>query len=211
MLDKNILLINKPRGLSSAQVVSQIKKIYGVKKAGHAGTLDKEAEGLLIIGLDQATKKLADYQKMAKEYRVKIRLGIKTETDDLSGKILQTRSIEKITLGKIKKTLKTFFGEHQQRPPVYSAVKIKGRPAYKLARTGKTVKLKRKTVTLVKAKISQFEPPYLSLVMKTSKGFYVRSFARDLGEKLGCGATTAEIVRTAIGPYDLEKASRIKI
>lgn len=208
MLDKNILLIHKPKGISSAQAVSRVKKAFQAKKAGHAGTLDKEASGLLIIGLNQGTKKLPSFVKLPKEYEVKIKLGLKTNTDDLSGKIVREKPTKGITLAKIEKTLKQFLGKQEQIPPVYSAIKIKGQPAYRLARKGQTVKLKPKTVELIEAKIFAFKPPYLSLHLKTSKGFYVRSLARDLGEKLGCGATVAELARTAIGSYQLSQAQK---
>lgn len=204
--DKDILLISKPPGISSAQMVSRIKKTLGVKKAGHAGTLDKEAEGLLIIGLNQGTKKLTQLQKLAKEYEVKIKLGITTDTDDLSGKIIKEKPISNITLNKIKTALEEFRGEKLQTPPLYSAVKIKGQPAYKLARQGKKPDIKAKTVTLHQVKILKFSPPFLELKLKTSKGFYVRSLARDLGEKIGCGATVASLRRIAIGPYQLSEA-----
>jgi len=211
MLDKNILLINKPRGISSAQAVNQVKKALGVKKAGHAGTLDKEAAGLLIVGFNQGTKKLAAYQSLPKKYWVKIKLGIKTDTDDLTGKIIGRKPISGLTLTKIEKTLEKFLGPQSQVPPRFSAVKLKGKPAYRLAREGKKVKLKPKKVVLLAAKIKEFTPPYLTLELKTSKGFYVRSLARDLGEKLGCGAAVAELIRTAIGPYRLSQAQSLQL
>lgn len=206
MLDKDIILVNKPRGISSAQAVSRIKKALKVKKAGHAGTLDKEAEGLLVVGVNKGTKKLAFFAKLPKKYQVKIKLGVKTDTDDLSGRVIRKKTIKGITLPKLEKALKGFLGKQEQVPPVYSAVKIKGKPAYRLARKGQAVELKPKTVELIKANILEFAPPYLTLELETSKGFYVRSLARDLGEKLGCGATVAELTRTAIGPYELSQA-----
>lgn len=209
MLDKNILLIHKPKGISSAQAVSKIKKDFQAKKAGHAGTLDKEASGLLIIGLNQETKKLSVFMKLPKKYQVKIKLGVQTETDDLSGKIIKEKSIKDITLGKIEKTLKQFLGKKQQTPPVYSAVKIKGQPAYRLARKKQEVKLEPKMVELMEVNVLTFKSPFLTLALKTSKGFYVRSLARDLGKKLGCGATVAELSRTAIGPYQLSQAKKL--
>lgn len=211
MLDQDILLINKPKGISSAQAVNKIKKSLSIKKAGHAGTLDKEAEGLLIVGLDKGTKKLSLYQKLPKTYRAKIKLGVKTDTDDLSGKIIKTASTEGITQEKIEKTLKQFMGKHPQIPPAFSAVKLQGKPAYKLARQGRRPRLSAKEVELLQVKTLDFSLPYFTLELKTSKGFYVRSFARDLGEKLGCGAAVAELTRTAIGPYKLEKAASLKL
>lgn len=211
MLDKDIILVNKPKGISSAQAVSRIKKALKVKKAGHAGTLDKEAEGLLIIGMDKGTKKLSFLAELPKKYQVKIKLGVKTDTDDLSGRVIRKKAIKGITLPKVKKALKGSLGKHEQIPPVYSAVKIKGKPAYRLARKGQAVELKPKTVELIKANILEFVPPYLTLELETSKGFYVRSLARDLGEKLGCGATIAELTRTAIGPHKLEKARLVEV
>jgi len=209
--NKDILLINKPKGISSAQAVNKIKKSLGVKKAGHAGTLDKEAEGLLIVGLGRGTKKLPSYQQLPKTYRVKIKLGVSTDTDDLSGKIIGEKPTKGITREKVEKTLKQFIGKHLQVPPVYSAVKLQGKPAYKLARQGQKPRLTAKEVELLQTKILDFSLPYLALELKTSKGFYVRSFARDLGQVLGCGAAVAELTRTAIGPYKLEKAAPFKL
>jgi tRNA pseudouridine55 synthase len=207
MLDKNILLINKPMGISSAQAVNRIKKVLNIKKAGHAGTLDKEASGLLIVGLDKGTKKLPLFQKLPKTYKVKIKLGVKTETDDLSGKIIEERPIKGLTQPKLENTIRKFIGQHPQVPPLFSAVKLKGKPAYKLARKGQKPKLKPKKVELFSAEILEFNPPWATLTLQTSKGFYVRSLVRDLGEKLGCGATVAELIRTAIGPYLLSQAT----
>jgi tRNA pseudouridine55 synthase len=209
MLEKNILLINKPIGISSAQVGNLLKKTLKIKKIGHAGTLDKEASGLLIFGLDQGTKKLSFFQKLTKTYKTKIKLGIRTNTDDLSGKIIQEKPIKGLTRSKIEKALKEFLGKKDQVPPDYSAIKLKGKPAYKLARKGEKLKLKPKQVELFSAEILEFKPPFLTLIIETSKGFYVRSLARDLGNKLGCGATIAELIRTKIGPYSLSQAKSI--
>ncbi len=210
MLDENILLINKPVGISSAQVGNRIKKILNIKKVGHAGTLDKEASGLLIFGLEKGTKKLPLFQKLPKTYKVKVRLGVKTDTDDLSGKIIERRLIKGLSQKKIEKTIRQFLGKHPQVPPEFSAVKVRGKRAYKLARKGQAVKLKPKTVELFSAEILEFSPPYLTLNLETSKGFYVRSLVRDLGEELGCGATVAELIRTGIGPYSLSQAKTIQ-
>jgi tRNA pseudouridine55 synthase len=209
MLGKDILLINKPVGISSAQVGNRIKRTLNIKKVGHAGTLDKEASGLLIFGIGKGTKKLPLFQKLPKTYKVKIKLGVKTDTDDLSGKIIEEKSVKGVTRSKVEKTLKEFLGKKPQVPPIYSAVKLKGKPAYKLARKGEKPHLKPKEVELFSAEILEFELPYLTLILKTSKGFYVRSLVRDLGEKLGCGATVAELIRTAIGPYSLSQAKTL--
>ncbi len=209
MLDKDILLVNKPTGISSAQVGNLLKKALNVKKIGHAGTLDKEASGLLIFGLNKGTKKLFLFQKLPKTYKVKIKLGTKTDTDDLSGETIEEKPVEGINRSKLEKTLKEFLGQKPQIPPLYSAVKLKGKPAYKLARKGERPQLKPKTVELFSAEIIEFKFPYLTLILKTSKGFYVRSLVRDLGEKLGCGATVAVLIRTQIGPYSLSQAKTI--
>lgn len=207
MLDKDILLINKPRGISSAQAVNRIKKALKIKKAGHAGTLDKEASGLLVIGLNKGTKKLPLFQKLPKTYKVKIKLGVKSETDDLSGKIIEEKPIKGITQTKLQNTISRFLGRKLQVPPLFSAVKLKGKPAYQLARKGEKPKLKPKKVELFSVEILEFNPPWATLILQTSKGFYVRSLVRDLGERLGCGATVAELTRTAIGPYPLSQAA----
>ena len=209
MLDKDIILVNKPKGISSAQAVNRIKRALGVKKVGHAGTLDMEASGLLIVGINKGTKKLPFFQKLPKTYKVKIKLGVKTETDDLSGKIIEERPIKGIIKPKFENTIRQFIALPPQVPPAYSAVKLKGKPAYKLARKGEIPKLKPKKVELFSAKILEFNPPWATLTLQTSKGFYVRSLVRDLGEELGCGATVAELIRTAIGPYLLSQAEKL--
>ena len=209
MLDKDILLINKPVGISSAQVGNILKKTLDINKVGHAGTLDKEASGLLIFGMGKGTKKLPLFQKMPKTYKVKIELGVKTDTDDLSGKIIKEHPVKGITRSKVEKALKQFLGKKPQVPPLYSAVKLQGKPAYKLARKGKKPQLKSKEVELFSVEILEFELPYVTLMLETSKGFYVRSLARDLGKELGCGATVAELIRTAIGPYSLSQAKTV--
>lgn len=209
MLDEDILLINKPLGISSAQVGNRIKKILKIQKVGHAGTLDKEASGLLIFGLNKGTKKLPLFQKLPKAYKVKIKLGIRTDTDDLSGEIIEEKPVEGVTHLKIEKALKEFLGKKPQVPPIYSAVKLQGKPAYKLARKGEKIELKPKLVELFSAEILEFKLPYLTLNLETSKGFYVRSLVRDLGEKLGCGATVAALIRTQIGPYSLSQAKKL--
>jgi len=209
MLDEDILLINKPVGISSAQVGNVLKRTLNIKKIGHAGTLDKEASGLLIFGLGKGTKKLSLFQKMPKTYKVKVKLGIKTDTDDLSGKIIEEKPIKGIDRLKVEKTLKQFLGKKPQVPPIYSAVKLQGKPAYKLARKGEKPELKPKEVELFSFEILEFKLPCLTLIIKTSKGFYVRSLVRDLGEELGCGATVAELIRTQIGPYSLSQAKTL--
>jgi tRNA pseudouridine55 synthase len=209
MLGENILLINKPVGISSAQVGNRIKKILNIQKVGHAGTLDKEASGLLIFGLNKGTKKLFLFQRLPKTYQVKIKLGIKTDTDDLSGEIIEEKRVEDMTRSKVEKTLKEFLGKKPQIPPIYSAVKLQGKPAYKLSREGEKIELKPKLVELFSFEILEFKLPYLTLILKTSKGFYVRSLVRDLGEKLGCGATVAALIRTRIGPYSLSHAKTL--
>jgi tRNA pseudouridine55 synthase len=209
MLDEDILLINKPLGISSAQVGNILKKKLKIKKIGHAGTLDKEASGLLIFGIGKGTRKLTLFQKLPKTYKVKIKLGVKTDTDDLSGKIIEEKQVEGITCSRLVKTLKEFLGQKPQIPPLYSAIKIKGKPAYKLARKGEKIEFEPKLVELFSFEILEFKLPYLILILKTSKGFYVRSLVRDLGEKLGCGATVAELIRTAIGPYSLSQAKKL--
>ena len=209
MLDKDILLINKPLGISSAQVGNILKKTLDIKKIGHAGTLDKEASGLLIFGINKGTKKLSFFQKLPKTYKVKIKLGTRTDTDDLSGKIIEEKQVKGVTRSKVEKTLQEFLGKKPQVPPIYSAVKLQGKPAYKLARKGEKPELKPKEVDLFSFEVLEFNLPYLTLMLETSKGFYVRSLARDLGEKLGCGATVAELIRTQIGPYSLSQAKTL--
>lgn len=203
-----ILLINKPKGISSAQVVNLVKQKYKVK-VGHAGTLDPQASGLLIVLTGKKTKEASHFLKLPKIYEVEAILGIKTDTFDLEGRILQT-NLRRVSRLELEQVLKKFQGEIWQTPPLYSAKKIKGQPAYKLARRGQKIILKPQKVTIYSLKLLSFRYPEFKLILNVSSGFYVRSFINEIGIALGVGATVKNIKRLAIGPYHLDEAQTLE-
>jgi tRNA pseudouridine55 synthase len=212
----NILLIDKPSGITSFDVIRKLRRQLGIRKMGHAGTLDPLASGLLIIALNEATKQLGDFMNLPKEYEVLIEFGKTSNTYDADGVILchpepvEGRQSEVVTLAELQSALKTFTGEILQTPPAFSAKRINGQHAYDLARKGIEVKLEPKKVTVHSIDILSFEWPFVSLRIKCSKGTYIRSIAHDLGQKLGCGGYVKALRRTAIGEYKVEGAQKLE-
>jgi tRNA pseudouridine55 synthase len=201
------ILINKPAGFTSHDVVDKLREITKIKKIGHAGTLDPFATGLLILGIGREfTKKLSIFQKKDKEYIATLRLGAESDTFDKEGKIVE-KKVEKIPERKeIEEVLKSFLGEIEQIPPAFSAKKIKGKKLYELARKGIKVKPKPQKVKIYEISILEYKFPYLKIKVKCSSGTYIRSLANDVGKKLGCGAYVEELVRTKIGEFSIENA-----
>ena len=202
---EGIILFNKPSGYTSYQIVEFFKRKTN-KKVGHGGTLDPLAEGLLIIGVGEYTKELTKFLKNSiKEYICTIKLGYISNTYDKEGEIIKTNK-EIPSFEKTKEILESFKGKILQRPPIYSAIKIKGVPLYKLAREGKKIDVKEREVEVYDLEVLSFQNDLLTLRIKVSSGFYVRSFANELGEKLGCGAYLEKLIRTKINNFDLEFA-----
>ena len=202
---EGIILFNKPSGYTSYQIVEFFKRKTN-KKVGHGGTLDPLAEGLLIIGVGEYTKELTKFLKNSiKEYICTIKLGYISNTYDKEGEIIKTNK-EIPSFEKAKEVLESFKGKILQRPPIYSAIKIKGIPLYKLAREGKKIDVKEREVEVYDLEVLSFQNDLLTLRIKVSSGFYVRSFANELGEKLGCGAYLEKLIRTKINNFDLEFA-----
>lgn len=201
------ILINKPSGMTSHDVVDKLRKITGIKKIGHAGTLDPFATGLLILGISRkATKKLSQFLKLDKEYIATLRLGAESDTFDKEGKIIEEK-VEKIpSINEVKKALNSFIGEIEQIPPIFSAKKIKGKKACDLARRGKKVELKPQKVKIYEISLIKYEFPFLKIKVKCSSGTYIRTLASDIGKKLGCGAYLENLKRTKIGPFSLKEA-----
>ena len=200
-----ILIINKPAGPTSHDIVDKIRKITKVKKVGHAGPLDPFAKGVLIILMGRATKSQQDFINMRKTYTATIFLGATSNTYDKTGKIITLES-SLIKHSAVKKTIKQFVGEIEQTPPAFSAVKIKGKKAYELARKGIKPKLKPRKIKIYKIKLLKYNWPYLEIKIKCSKGTYIRSLANDIGKNLGCGAYLKELTRNKIGKFNLKKA-----
>lgn len=207
---KNVLLINKPSGITSYDVIRILKKKLQPKKIGHAGTLDPLASGLLIVLIDGATKRSEKFMDMGKRYRVEMRLGIKTDTGDVDGKIIQKSDVPELNREKIEKTLIKFEGKIKQTPPIYSAIKYKGKKLYEYARAGIKVKIKPRFVEIKKIKLLDFNRETIELQVDCSKGTYIRTLVEDIAKKLKTVAVTGRLVRERIGSYTLIKAIKLE-
>jgi len=198
------LVVDKPAGLTSTAVVNKVRWAFDAKKAGHAGTLDPEATGVLAVALGEATKTVPFITDAMKAYTFTVTLGAATNTDDAEGEVIAT-SAERPTDDDIKEALLGFIGEIQQVPPKFSAVKIDGQRAYKLARDGEDVELSARPLWVEElVMLDRPDADHVVLEMTCGKGGYVRSIARDLGEKLGCLGHVQELRRIWSGPFDAE-------
>jgi tRNA pseudouridine55 synthase len=199
------IALDKPTGLTSTQAVSRLKRVYNAKKAGHAGTLDPLASGLLPVAFGEATKTVPFVQDGEKAYRFTVKWGVETDTDDSEGR--NTReSDDRPTRAAIEALLPRFIGEIQQTPPQFSAIKIAGERAYDLAREGEQVELKARAVTIYTLEIVDSNENETQFFMECGKGAYVRAIARDLGRLLGCFGHVTALRRTRVGPFTEEDA-----
>ena len=199
------LLVHKEPGITSSRVVQIIKKQFNLNKVGHLGTLDPMATGLLIIAINRATKFASLFLQSEKSYRAEITLGIQTDTDDAEGEIISRRDVNINDLY-AKETLLSFLGESDQLPPNYSALKHKGKPLYKYARDGINIEKAARKIFIKNINNISIELPKVSFDITCSKGTYIRSIARDLGLKLGCGANLSKLVRTSQEKFLLSNA-----
>ena len=197
-----ILLLDKPKGISSNKALQQVKNFYKAQKAGHTGSLDPLATGVLPVCLGEATKVSGFLLDADKKYRVQIKLGEKTTTADAEGEVIATASVDSISASSISDILPEFIGVQQQLPPMYSALKHQGERLYKLAREGIEVEREPREITIFSLELLSVDLPYFELDVHCSKGTYIRTLAEDIGEKLGCGAHVTELRRTAVGVFD---------
>jgi tRNA pseudouridine55 synthase len=204
-----ILNIDKPAGKTSYGVVAMIKRLTGERHAGHAGTLDPGATGVLPVCLGRATRIVEFLVDATKTYRAAIELGITTDTYDGSGNIVRKRDPSGIDISRLKKALDTFRGAIRQTPPMYSALKHRGQPLYTLARAGINIERSSRPVQIHRLEIIDWQPPEFTAEIECSKGTYIRSLANDLGETLGCGAYLKGLVRTKYGIFDVKDAVSI--
>jgi tRNA pseudouridine55 synthase len=207
------LLIDKNKGSTSHDVVDKVREITGVRKVGHAGTLDPNATGLLIVGVGrESTKELGNLAKDTKKtYEAEIVLGEERDTDDLEGVVIaRTKDFIPPGVKEVKNLLKKFEGEKIQKPPSYSAIKVKGERAYELARKGKEVKLKPRQVYIYSIKLEKYTYPCLEITATVSSGTYIRALARDIGLMLGCGGYLRNLRRTEIGSYYVRNAIKVE-
>lgn len=201
-----LLNIDKPKGLTSHDVVARVRKLSRQQKVGHTGTLDPLATGVLLVCLGQATR-LIEYQvTQQKRYRATLRFGTSTDTLDAEGAVLAQADISGLTEARLREVLLLFKGEIQQVPPIFSALKQEGQPLYKRARAGQAVTVEPRQVTIYELDWLAWTPPDLVIEVACSSGTYIRSLARDIGEAVGTGAHLAGLVRTANGAWHLEQA-----
>lgn len=208
-----ILLLDKPLGITSNDALQRVKNLYRARKAGHTGSLDPLATGLLPICLGDATKLSAFLLDADKRYRVRVRLGVTTTTGDAEGEVLQTASTDGVDEARILEILPRFSGEIDQLPPMYSALKHKGERLYKLARQGIEVERKPRRIHIFSMVLSDWSGDEFTLDVHCSKGTYVRTLAEDIGNAAGCGAHVSALRRTGVGPYrdqDLITAERLE-
>ncbi len=200
------LVIDKPAGVTSRRVVDRALRWFPRgTKMGHAGTLDPLATGVLVLCVGQATRLTEYVQQLEKVYRAEIRLGAVSDTDDADGKITPVEGASPPDRAKVERALSEFVGVINQVPPAYSANKIQGRRAYELARKGKEVELSAKSIVVHEIRILEFDYPRLDIEVCCGSGTYIRSLARDLGQRLGCGGLVQKLRRTRIGPVFTEK------
>jgi tRNA pseudouridine55 synthase len=201
-----ILNINKATGMTSHDVVASIRRLIKQKRVGHAGTLDPAASGVLPICIGQGTRVAEYLSESGKAYQAEIVFGVETDTYDSEGVVVRTASVADLTRAQIEQALQRFTGQQMQLPPRYSAIKLQGKPAYKLARAGEDISLEPRPITIYRLEVIDWLLPRLTLAIECSKGTYIRSLAHDAGEQLGCGAHLAALVRTRSGPFSLPES-----
>ncbi len=208
--DGAMLLVQKPCGWTSFDAVNKIRSLFHVRKIGHAGTLDPLASGLLIVCTGKKTKALAGYAGLEKEYEARILLGARTASFDAETPVIERRPTDDITEDAIRAVLQSFVGPQQQLPPMWSAVKVRGRRLYRYAKEGVEIAREPRAITIYSITPRVIAIPRVECTVVCSKGTYIRTLADDLGQRLGCGAYLEGLVRTRIGPYRLEDAASIE-
>ncbi len=204
-----IVNVYKEQGWTSFDVVAKLRGIFGQKKIGHTGTLDPDAEGVLVVCLGNATKASEMLKESSKTYRTVMLLGKDTDTQDISGNVVHEGSMDGITEEAVRKTVAGFVGRITQIPPMYSAKKVKGQRLYKLARKGETVDRAPRVISIYKITIEEIELPRVTMTVYCSKGTYIRTLCSDIGESLGCYGTMESLIRTESDGFKIEDALRI--
>ena len=204
-----IFNIYKEKGFTSHDVVAIVRRTIHMKKVGHTGTLDPDAEGVLPVCVGKATKLSDVIMDGRKSYRAMLRLGMTTTTEDASGEVLETKEVD-FNEERIREVVASFIGRLEQVPPMYSAVKVNGKKLYELAREGKEIERKSRTIEVYDIRIRQFLPPdRVEIDVDCSKGTYIRTLCSDIGKALGCGGHMAELLRTRTGAFSLENAIKL--
>lgn len=203
---EGILLVDKPVGITSHDVVDIARKRLNFRKIGHAGTLDPLAQGLLVLLVGSYTKKFTKFAGFDKDYSGILKLGEVTSTGDSEGEILERKEYQDISDQQIKEAVESFQGATEQIPPMVSALRKKGQRLYKLARKGVVIERKPRKISIYNCSLEKISRPYLHFHVSCSKGTYIRKLAEDIGEKLGCGAHVTKIVREKVGPFNLNSS-----
>lgn len=201
-----ILLVDKPAGPTSHDVVDRIRRHFRLKKVGHGGTLDPAATGLLIILLGRGTRLSARFMSSDKTYEGTLRLGISTDTQDAQGNIVREMDPSAVTKERLLAEMARFRGDLYQTPPMVSAIKLSGVPLYKLARRGEEVERQPRLIHIYEMRLVDFQPPRASFVLRCTKGTYVRTICHDIGEALGCGAHLEQLRRSRSGEFEVDRA-----
>jgi len=196
-----VLLLDKPKGISSNHALQRVRRLFEAQKAGHTGTLDPMATGLLPICLGEATKFSAHLLEADKMYRTRVELGVITDTGDAEGTVIERREIPRLAAEDVESALARFHGEIDQVPPMYSALKHQGKKLYELAREGKHVERAARRVSVYDARLLAFEGAAFEMEVNCSKGTYIRTLAEDIGHALGCGAHISQLRRLKTGPF----------
>jgi tRNA pseudouridine55 synthase len=201
-----LVVVDKSGGMTSHDVVARVRRLAGTRKVGHAGTLDPMATGVLVLGLNRATRLLGHLTLTDKRYTASIRLGVSTTTDDADGEVVETRATDALGEAQVRAALEEFVGEIDQVPSSVSAIKVDGRRAHARVRAGEQVELPARRVTIHALDVLRVDPPIVDIEVHCSSGTYLRAIARDLGEALGVGGHLTALRRTAVGPFGLESA-----
>jgi tRNA pseudouridine55 synthase len=199
-----VVVVDKPSGPTSFDVVRRVKGLFKTRRCGHTGTLDPTATGVLPICIGDATKVATFVSEGEKEYDATVRFGAVTDTQDAAGRVLETRELGDLTEERVRGELSSFVGLVEQTPPMYSARKIDGKRLYELARAGEEVPREARQIHIDEARVTFFRPPDVGIFVRCSKGTYLRTLAHDLGQRLGCGAHLRELKRVRVGPFALE-------
>lgn len=209
-MSEGILIVNKPDGITSHDVVSKVRRRFNIRKVGHAGTLDPLATGVLVLLLGKATKLSNSFMGFDKAYRSTMILGTATRTADTQGEVVEQRPFENVTEGDLLKVVENFRGDIQQIPPMYSAIKHKGKKLYELARQGIEVEREPRPIRISRLEIERINLPDVQFYVECSKGTYIRQLAADIGDALGCGACISQIQRVKVGEFHLDDAVTIE-
>jgi tRNA pseudouridine55 synthase len=204
------IVIDKPVGITSFDVIRKIRSKFRIKRVGHCGTLDPLATGLLVILLGKDTKLFSKFSMFDKAYNATLELGLSTATGDCQGEILERGRIDNIYVSDIENVFKDFMGEIMQVPPMFSALKYHGKKLYELARQGIEVPRKSRLIKIYELKLCDFCSPHVDFYVRCSKGTYIRTLAQDIGKRLGCGASITKIRRTLLGPFSIDDAVTIE-